>query len=46
MKAAKNPPRGMGAASFELSEGTLISARSESLATVCLEAVQRLNQDQ
>lgn len=45
MRAARQPPRGMGAAGFEISEGPLISARAETLETVCLEAVARLTRD-
>ena len=42
MRAAKSPPQGMGSAGFEIEEGSLISARSETLETVCLDAVAQL----
>jgi HEAT repeat protein len=43
MRAAKSPPPGMGSAGIRIEEGELMSARSESFETVCLDAIAQLN---
>lgn len=42
MRAAKSPPPGMGSAGFRIEEGELVSARSESFETICLDAVAQI----
>jgi hypothetical protein len=43
IRATKEPPQGMGSAGFEVEEGELISARSESFESVCRDAVAQLS---
>ena len=45
MKAASQPPQGMGAVDLVIEEGPLVSARGVTLASLCMEAVTRLNAD-
>ncbi|HEU4334353.1 MAG TPA: hypothetical protein VFT32_07660 [Candidatus Eisenbacteria bacterium] len=42
IRAAKEPPPGMGSAGFEMEKGDLVSARSESFESVCLDAVAQI----
>jgi hypothetical protein len=45
MRAASHPPQGMGSAGFEIVDGSLVTARSETLESVCLEAVTSLTRN-
>jgi len=45
LRAARNPPPGIGAAGFEVTPGPLIGGRSDSFETVCLAAVSQITKE-